>query len=171
MPRRKTKVVASPEGTKRAKRKTSRRTKKTVTKKKAETRGCVVDGCRRAAVDGPFCKKCALVTDASDIVVKVTEIEALQFGKMDAELRNHVQGLELISAKVREVKADFQAQMVQLEASRKSISMQATAIRPRYDTLISELAERYGVADQTKMAIDPDTRILRDLTKEATGKN
>lgn len=138
-------------------------------KKKSANSGrrqCATKGCRKMrASNSEFCVKCR-GSEPVDMAVKVTEVEALRFARLDAELRNNMQGVELLRFRIQDVSREKSRAIAGLEAEIKHLQSLAATMRPEYNGLVTAIAEKYGISDPAHMTIDPDTMIVRDLTKQ-----
>ena len=127
---------------------------------------CNTYGCRKIAVVGSvFCPICGPKNDGPNVVVKVTELEALRFAMVDTEARNDSQAIQLIDYKIAEVKKRVELELNQLSMQRRQLVAAIEARKPAYQELVKTLAEKYGIDDTSKMTIDPDTGVIRDLSK------
>jgi phosphopantetheine adenylyltransferase len=100
--------------------------------------------------------------EATDRVNKLTEVEALRFGKLDAEMRNHIQGMRIASLEIDSLQREAREKVAQLEERKAQIKRALMDVRPEYDSFIKKLAKKYGVPDPDRVLIDPDTGIIRD---------
>jgi hypothetical protein len=140
--------------------------KKKKSAKKAKRRVCEVKGCRKTALeDGGQCRVCMGNNDPQEMVVKSTELEALRWSKFDTELRNDQQAMQILRYKYNEVKNKAEQEMAWLQAQQQQLEASITARKPEYLALVAALAEKYGIKDPGKMTIDPDTLVIRDLSK------
>lgn len=105
-------------------------------------------------------------------VLKVDEFEAVKFAQLDAELRNHLQMIRILDLEatkaetdLRDYVAQHQAAQAQRNSQKQFYETQVLLKKKEYQGFVAGLGERYGL-DPTKMAIDPETRTIRDLTKE-----
>ena len=150
---------------KKAKKKATKKVAKKATKK-AKRRVCKTKRCMKTAlVDSVFCAGCAGKNDPVESVVKTTEVEALRFAKLDGELRNDRQALQIFDFKMADIKAKAEKEISDLAHQRRQVSEAITARKPEYQQLVKSLAEKYGIEDSSKMTIDPDTCVIRDLSK------
>ena len=133
---------------------------------KAKRKVCATKGCRKTAVAGSvFCPVCGPANDGPNVVVKVTELEALRFARVDTETRNDSQAIQLIDYKIAEVRKRAELDLNQLSMQKRQLALAIEARKPAYQELIKTLAEKYGIEDTSKMTIDPDTGVIRDLSK------
>lgn len=146
-------------------------TKKKTTKKKttkAKYKTCSVKGCRRKALANGKCKKCSTLENTvstTEGVKRLTEVEALKFGKLDAEIRNGLQGLRLLAFEAKEIQAKYQTDIKKKQDEEASLRTRLQQIQPGYNKLIEELAKKYGIDDPQQMVVDTDSRIVRDVGK------
>jgi hypothetical protein len=138
-----------------------RKTKKTVKKG-----ACAEDGCRRRRANGSeYCKN-HLAENPESGVTRLERIDALKFGKIDAELRNAVQGKQIADFKIAELQQVYQQRVKELKAEREQLGRIIESQRADYLELVKSLADKYGIDDVKQMTIDPDNGIVRDLRKQ-----
>lgn len=141
---------------------------------------CSLDGCRRLAVaGGELCQPCLDARDLRELqevdpgARRIDTLDGLRFAKLDTEMRNHMQGIRIAdleiaalnvskAQQIQQLRESLDSQIRQKENQRKQLTADMNALRPRYDALIVELAERYGV-DKRKMTIDADVGLIREL--------
>ena len=105
------------------------------------------------------------VEEAHEKVVKLTETEALMFGKTDAEMRNNLQGIQLKDFELDQARREYLGKKQVLEQQKQALLLATQELKPRYDDLVQTIAKKYKIKDPKKMSIDPDSGTLRDLTK------
>lgn len=126
---------------------------------------CRAKGCRKPRVPGlAFCEKCLAKNDAPESVVRLTEVEALRWGKADAELRNMQQGIQINKFEIERVTREANQRIAELNQLIAVAEAEILAKKPAYLALVNEFAAKYGIPAD-KMTIDPDTRRIRDLSK------
>lgn len=149
--------------------KTSKVTKKKVAKRTKRAADHTSKKVTKKAAKKPTKRK-AEAGEASasveDEVLRISEIDALRFGKLDAEIRNNGQGMQLIELQIAKLQAQTQEQIKQLRENREQLKATMLSIQPQYNALVQGIADQLGIKDASKMVINPDTRIVRDLTKE-----
>ena len=101
-------------------------------------------------------------TEGSDAVKRLTENEALRFGKLDAEIRNHMQGIQLATFQTESVTTDYNNKIKQLKERKVHLHNEAARAKVEYDSLLNQLAEDYGIPDPSRIIIDPDAGTIRD---------
>ena len=74
-----------------------------------------------------------------------------------------MQGIQLISYQMEKLESEFRMKHHALMNQKQNLESLAKSLRPEYESLIHSLAEKYGVQDASKMAIDADTGVIRDL--------
>jgi len=149
---------------KKAVKKTTKKTTKKVAKVKR--RVCKSKRCMKTALpDSVFCEGCVEKNDPANLVLKTTEVEALRFAKLDAELRNDRQAVQLFDYRMADIKNKAEREIVALAHQKQQIEAAITARKPEYQQLVKSLAEKYGIDDPNKMTIDPDTCVIRDLSQ------
>lgn len=136
--------------------------------KREARKRCVVDGCRRLQLNGStHCRfhqePKAETSSPADDVVKLTERDALRFGKVDAEVRNALQGQRLIDYEIDALRRNAQEKIADLQLRKAQLVAVVKNHESNYNELVQEIAESYGIHDPTKMAIDPDNGTVRNL--------
>lgn len=86
---------------------------------------------------------------------KLKKIEALAFGKLDAELRNAIQGIQIIDFKIKD-----------LEREKINLKKLIEQKNKQYQELISILALKYKVKNKDNLVIDPDSYIIKEKQEE-----
>jgi hypothetical protein len=102
---------------------------------------------------------------AVDKVVKATTEEALRFGKVDAEIRNALQGVKIADLETTNLEAMYHAKKLALSTQKISLLKEVERLQVGYTTVVQELADKYGI-DPKHMTIDPDTGVIHDLRGE-----
>lgn len=92
----------------------------------------------------------------------LTEAESLRWGKMDAEMRNDLQGMRLADFEIEVLQREYVQKRVTYEALKKQLTASIELKKQEYQKLTLSLAEKYKV-DPKKMAIDPDTGSIREV--------
>ena len=95
-------------------------------------------------------------------VLKLTEVEALRWGKMDAEMRNTLQGARLEELELELLARNYVQQKQAKEALRQRLLLEIEQRKKEYTEFTATLAEKYKINPE-KMAIDPDTGVIREL--------
>lgn len=137
--------------------------------KRPKRKRCTFPGCKKLQISGAlFCKGHLNGQEATeeapdDKVVKLSERDALRFGKIDAEVRNALQGQQLVDYKITEIQQKTRAQVTELQAAKARLIALVKSHEHDYRALVEELAETYGIDDPKNMAIDPDNGTVRDL--------
>lgn len=98
---------------------------------------------------------------ATDEAMKVTELEAMKFAKMDSDVRMH-----LMSARNAELELDilhrnYLLKKGELENTKLLATQQVETLKPQYMEYVKALASKYKVNPE-KMIIDPDTGVIRE---------
>jgi hypothetical protein len=115
------------------------------------------------------------VSSAIEQVMRITELEAMTFRALEAEVK--VADLTVKNAQHEKLVADrnMEREIVRhqkLQAERQQqidrLGNEFNMVRDCYLKMVSGLAERYGL-NPSEMAIDPDSRVIRDL-REKTGE-
>jgi uncharacterized protein (DUF111 family) len=103
--------------------------------------------------------------EASDKVVKLEEKEALRFGKIDAEMRNNLQGMRLCDFEIESLKRSYQEKIAQHTAIKAKHQQEVNRLKPEYDDFLNQLSKKYGIPAKA-MVIDPDTGTVRNASKD-----
>lgn len=102
--------------------------------------------------------------DVLDKVQRVEEIEALRFAKLDTEIRNTMQGLQLLDFELEKEKREFELRIRAFNERKKNLDAAMATLRPQYKDVIDAIAEKYCIAPEN-IIIDPDSLIIRDGSK------
>ena len=130
-----------------AKKKTSR---KSARKVKAETPSLsLVEGAEASGV---------VAGSPDDGVQKLTEVEALRFGKLDAEIRNARMGMDLSRHEI--VRLNQQIAAIRNQIARVNDHLEKE-LQPAYNRFVSGLAKKYEIP-VNRLVIDPDIGTIRD---------
>ena len=86
---------------------------------------------------------------------KLKKIEALAFGKLDAELRNAIQGIQIIDYRIRDLERE--------KSNLKQIMEQKSK---QYQELIDILVLKYKIINKDNLVIDPDSYIIKEEIQE-----
>jgi len=146
---------------------------------KTKIRKCSAPKCRQSALRDGLCERHIVELTADhmvpvpqDDVMKVSELEAAKYAALDAELRNHLQMVRILDLEFTKAEHDMRAYAAQHQnsqtqrASQKQFyETQVGLKKNEYLDFVKSLGARYDL-DPTKMSIDPETRVIRDLTKE-----
>lgn len=100
-----------------------------------------------------------------EAVTRISREDSLHFGKLDAEIRNAAQGIQLLNYRIAEEEAKYKARQLGLTAERGNLEMTIKTIKPEYEALVAKLAKESGIENPKTMAVDPDTGTVRDLSK------
>ena len=111
--------------------------------------------------------------------MRATELEAEQWARLDAEIRNAMQGVGIaqrdetiarqqFEVELAQLKANHRVMLQRLQGDKERLLAEAGSIQPRYNALTQKIADRFGL-DPKQMSIDPETCVVRDLRDEATG--
>lgn len=98
-----------------------------------------------------------------DMTIRLTEIEALTFGKLDAEIRNAAQGIQIANYRKQEFRIEYENKCRKEDNSVAELNMTIKKLKPEYEALVEELIKKYNIKDRNRMSIDPDTRIIREI--------
>jgi len=102
-------------------------------------------------------------TKDADLVRHLTELEALQFGKLDAEMRNRIQGVKIADLELEKFDRTCQEQRVHLLAQKQALTLEINTSKPKYEAFIRRLAKKYRIQDPDKMTIDPDVGVIKEF--------
>ena len=108
-------------------------------------------------------KKARKVEEVIDAVTKLTELEAMKFGKIDAEIRNAALSIQVATYKKQEYRTEYEIRCRQEDEKIAEYNMLIKKLRPEYEALMKELIEKYKISDVCKLSIDPDTRVIREI--------
>lgn len=97
-----------------------------------------------------------------DYAEKLAPIEGLHFAAMDAELRNHLQGIKIADLEIEKEQRRAQESISGKENHKNQLKAAYDAKKVEYDALVKKIASDRGF-DFRKMSIDPDTFVVRDL--------
>jgi len=103
--------------------------------------------------------------DASEKVKKLNENESLAFGKLDAEMRNNLQGMSICDYKLSDLRREYQEKVGQLTNLKLKHQQEIARLRPEYDDLLQKLSKKYGIPAKA-MVIDPDTGTVRSAVTD-----
>lgn len=98
----------------------------------------------------------------ADSVVKLSEMDSLRFGKLDAEVRNAMQGIRIATLEIDQANTLHAARLGSLETHRAQLKSHLETLRPQYDALVREIATKHGIDDPKHMVVDPETGTVRD---------
>jgi len=125
---------------------------------------CAVDGCEKKAKVGAFCAAHDKANDMMENIVRVSELEAAQFGRIHAEMQHYLQGLELNRMRAGEVSRQMEQQLKNLSLERAQLEQSVSTLRPQYASMVTSLAKKYKIHNPKTMSIDTESRIVRDLS-------
>ena len=145
------------------------RKKKTVAKKNTTTKAsaswtrCATPKCRRKAKEGStLCAECYGASFPSEAVQRLTEVEALQFSSMDAEIRNHAQGIRILDLETAQEQQNYHLRQKERESRKQQLQAAIAAKKTEYQAFIKGLSTKYDIPVD-KMTIDPDSRAIHEL--------
>jgi hypothetical protein len=92
------------------------------------------------------------------------ELAILRWARMDAEIRNALQGIKLTELEMSDAHRKYLDLKLTKEMERRALLSKADAMKEEYAALVQEIATKHGIQDPTKMSIDPDTGTVRDLS-------
>jgi hypothetical protein len=137
---------------------------------------CATVGCKKMATDlenSIFCKECQQQQEKNDDPFtgfkRLSEVDAEKWGRMDAEIRNALQGqriknleIELAEFKEKQRREEYTRSQLSKQAEIKVLQNQVESLKKNYEEFTTQLAEKYDV-NKEKMTIDPDTGLIREL--------
>lgn len=128
---------------------------------------------KRRVLDNLYCQKCLdkqeMENDPHHGLPRLTEVEAERWGRLDAEIRNYLlsQKLKQAELQILEYQEKERQQRHALVLAQKNneieeLRQRVLVARQEYDKLTDSFAAKYNIS-KTKMVIDPDTRVIREL--------
>lgn len=109
-------------------------------------------------------QKSKKIVEALEKVLRVEEIEALRFAKLDTEIRNAQQAVRLADFELDKARREYEAQVRALQSMKVANESAIQSLKPSYTALVAEIAQKYGI-EPGNVIIDPDTLIIRDGSK------
>lgn len=158
-------------------RKAKKAVKKTVVKGRKR---CKMVGCRKLAIPGKiYCKSCLDKMEASagrkmskkdkadadypmGAVMQTSELYALRFGKLDAEMNNDRQSLHIVDLEYKNARDKYELDQSERVEQRKQLTSALEVKNIEYKAVVTQIAKELGL-DPNQMSIDPDTCVVRDL--------
>jgi len=104
--------------------------------------------------------------DAADATVKLDATDALRFGKLDAEVRNALLGLQVTDLEIQGLDRAHRDQRAVLLEKKRQLAGEVSRRRAEYTALVTTLSVRYDIPAEC-MAIDPDTGIVHTVEQSA----
>lgn len=153
---------------------------------KSKRKQCSTEGCRKFVAlnsNSSYCPKCLelqKLEDFADAVMKLDELEANRWGRIDAEIRNAIQGQRIkdLEMRVSELEELLRRQKVEAEEQKlrevyerkrtdrtimkQKLVSEVSNLRKEYEELTESIAKKYKI-DKNKMSIDPNTGTIREL--------
>lgn len=106
------------------------------------------------------------VSDPEDILKRLDAIELEKFCRFEAEIKVCLQALRIVDFEAGEAKRSLQIRMAAFENQKQRISAELNAkLRPQYNALLAELADKYGISEPARMLIDTDAGTIRDSSE------
>jgi len=99
---------------------------------------------------------------AHDHVQKLDKMDALEFGKLDAEMRNALQGIRLADYEIQDIRAKMAERITFLEINKQKLTADVEKMRPEYESLLKRIAKKHGIDDPQYLVLDPDSGVVRD---------
>lgn len=112
--------------------------------------------------DGTKCEYCDWDGSIEEVVERLSPIDNLKFRALDAEVRNHQQGIRLAEFRLQEITRNYHAQVAKENHEISVLKAAYKTDHAEYVAFITEIAEAREL-DPTQIAIDPITAIIRDL--------
>lgn len=103
------------------------------------------------------------VATAEDLVQRLEAFELERFCRLEAEMRLCVQGIQLIEFETLEVKRALQVKLAELEKRKAVVKTELNGKwRVAYESLLGNLANKYGISEPARMLVDTDAGTIRD---------
>jgi hypothetical protein len=157
---------------------------KTATKKTARKKKCLYPGCRKMrAPETDTCKAhmgsngvgIHVQTDDEqedkhplEAVTKMTDIERLGLVNVETTCVNLLLQLRNHDLETEELKRKFAADLNSRSSHRAQLVSALEVKKNDQQQTVKDLAEKYGI-DPQHMVYDPDTGVVRDMSKESVG--
>jgi hypothetical protein len=105
-----------------------------------------------------------------DEVVKMSDIERLSVGKVDAELANLLQAIRIHDLEGEKLAREHAASMQTRAAHRAQLIAAFEAKKREHEQTVKDVAQRYDL-DPSQFTYDPESGVLHDIRNkpEATG--
>ena len=97
-----------------------------------------------------------------DHVQKLDRVDALELGKLDAEIRNALQGQRLSDYEISAIRTQANERISFLELNKAKLAADVEKMRPLYEDLLKKIATKLGIDDPKHLVFDPDSGIVRD---------
>lgn len=97
-----------------------------------------------------------------DKVQTLDKMDSLEFGKLDAEMRNALQGIKLADYEIQDVRAKANERITFLELNKQKLQASIGKMTPEYGALLKRIAKKHGIDDPQHLVLDPDSGIVRD---------
>lgn len=105
-------------------------------------------------------------TSPEDILKRLDAIELEKFCRFEAEIKVCLQALRILDFEAGEAKRSLQIRMAAFENQKQRINAELNAkLRPQYNALLAELADKYGISEPARMLIDTDAGTIRDSSE------
>ena len=99
----------------------------------------------------------------SEQIKKLDQLDALKFGKIDAEMRNMLQGIRLTEYELAEVKKIAEEKTAILNSQLQKLKADVERTKPEYEALMKVIAKKYKV-DGKRMTLDPDSGVIHEMS-------
>lgn len=131
---------------------------------------CEMKGCRRLARPGiGLCaqheKEANEAAHPIDGVLKISELRAYKFAALDAELRNGMLAIRNLELEMDQARVQYETAQKARATQKHTLASAAKIKKQEYDKLVMAIAEEFNL-DPTKMTIDPDSQVVRDLRND-----
>lgn len=123
---------------------------------------CQVKECRKRVVEGS--DLCRDHQNPMDVVPRLTEVELLKLGKLNSDMQVALLNAKMTAIDGRELRARAESEIQKKEEERQAFMNEARQLKNSYDAFTAVLATKYGIDDPSKMIVDPDTGVIRDLS-------
>ena len=126
---------------------------------------CKFGNCKKIAKDGEHYCIIHLAQQKQvhpiEKVVRVTEIECLKFEKIDAELRNAIQGIKIKELEINNLRQEYEIHNAKMQVELVNLKKHIEICLRNNKEFVFNLSEKYGINTED-IVIDPETRIIRD---------
>jgi len=139
-------------------------------KKTTQNKQCERQGCRKRAIPGVgLCavheKEAHEAAFPVDGVIKISELRAYKFAALDAEIRNALLSIRNIDLEADQARSRYEAEQKQRMSQKHAHQAHVATKKKEYDQLVKAIADEFDL-DPSKMTIDPDSQIVRDLRND-----
>jgi hypothetical protein len=138
--------------------------------KNVRRKQCERKGCRKLARPGVgLCadheREVHEAAHPIDGVVKISELRAYKYAALDAEIRNHLLSVRNTDLEIEQARTQYEMAQKQRLAQKQAFLAAANTKKQEYEQLVQAIADEFNL-DPTKMTIDPDSQVVRDLREQ-----